>query len=165
MSAAESLLSLRRALEPLVAFATALDLRESAAAQRALQARFPLTDPAMRALRAEVRRGVQEGWLCDREAGGLRFSRVAKASDEQPWSIDAVHMQGPGPGHTHPGGEIDLCFAVEGEPAFDGHPEGFTVYPPGSWHVPSVSGGSMDILYLLPGGAIAFGPRPSGPGT
>ncbi|HJL17019.1 MAG TPA: DUF4863 family protein, partial [Sandaracinaceae bacterium LLY-WYZ-13_1] len=76
-------------------------------------------------------------------------------------SIDCVHMDRPGPGHTHPNGEIDLCFAVRGEPTFDGHPPGWTVYPPGSWHVPTVEGGVMDILYFLPGGAIRFEPNPN----
>ena len=70
-------------------------------------------------------------------------------------------MSAPGPGHTHPNGEIDLCFAVDGAPTFDGHPPGWTVYPPGSWHVPTVAGGVMDILYFLPGGAIRFEPQPA----
>ena len=57
-----------------------------------------------------------------------------------------------------------LCFAlttVDGAPTFDGHPPGWTVYPPGSWHVPTVAGGVMDILYFLPGGAIRFEPQPA----
>ena len=44
---------------------------------------------------------------------------------------------------------------------FDGHAEGWTVYPSGSWHVPSVAGGVMDILYFLPGGAIRFEADPN----
>ena len=68
-------------------------------------------------------------------------------------------MNGPGLAHTHPNGEIDLCFAMDGDPRFDGHPEGWVVYGPGSWHVPTVTGGTMAILYFLPSGAIAFGPQ------
>jgi hypothetical protein len=68
-------------------------------------------------------------------------------------------MSGVGPGHTHGNGEIDLCLAVGGTPRFDGHGPGWVVYPPGSWHEPTVTGGAMDILYFLPGGAIQFGPR------
>jgi hypothetical protein len=70
-------------------------------------------------------------------------------------------MAKPGPGHTHPNGEIDLCFAVSGAPRFDGNAPGWTVYPPNSWHVPTVEGGVMDILYFLPGGAIRFEPKPT----
>ena len=65
-------------------------------------------------------------------------------------------MTAPGPMHVHPQGEIDLCFAEDGEPTFDGQPPGWVVYPPGSKHVPTVAGGKMLILYLLPGGAIEF---------
>ena len=68
-------------------------------------------------------------------------------------------MDKPGPGHEHPAGEFDLCFAVDAGARFDDRPEGWTVYPPGSWHVPTVTGGRMDILYFLPGGKIRFGPR------
>ena len=60
---------------------------------------------------------------------------------------------------THPNGEVDLCFTVDGNPTFDGNAPGWTVYEPGSWHVPSVADGVMDILYFLPGGAIKFGPK------
>ena len=51
---------------------------------------------------------------------------------------------------------IEACFAVDGAPLFDGNPPGWTVYAPGSQHVPTVSGGLMLILYLLPLGAIEF---------
>ena len=65
-------------------------------------------------------------------------------------------MSSPGPMHAHPNGEIDLCFALDGEPTFDGHPPGWVVFRPGSKHIPTVVGGPMLILYLLPGGAIEF---------
>lgn len=110
-------------------------------------------------LKALIRQAVADKVICERENGPVKWSRVAK--DIEGWSIDAVSMHTPGPGHTHPNGEIDLCFAIDGEPEFDGHPEGWCVYPPGSWHVPTVSGGSMDILYFLPGGAIRFEPKPA----
>jgi hypothetical protein len=128
----------------------------------ALEKAMPVGSPAMQALKKLVREGVEARWLCDRENAGVRFSRVMKADAGGGLSVDAVHMSGPGAGHTHPNGEIDLCFAVNGSPNFDGKPEGWTVYPPGSWHVPTVSGGAMDILYFLPGGAIRFEPKPAG---
>lgn len=122
---------------------------------------FPVDGEAMRELADAFADGVADGWLCQRQGGpGVTYSRVRKARSEGELSIDAVRMDRPGPGHTHPNGEFDLCFAVEGQPEFDGNPPGWTVYPPGSWHVPSVAGGTMNILYFLPGGAIEFGPRP-----
>ena len=46
--------------------------------------------------------------------------------------------------------------AISGEPKFDGFPEGWYVYGPGSDHHPTVEGGDAYVLYLLPGGAIEF---------
>lgn len=152
---------LAQELAPLLAFVGELDLSDPAACEARLQERFPLEGEELRSLRRLVRAGVEAGWLADREAGGIRFSRVRKARDEGDLSVDVVHMDRPGPGHTHPAGEVDLCFAVRGEPQFDGRPEGWTVYGPGSWHVPTVAGGVMDILYFLPGGAIRFEDAPS----
>jgi hypothetical protein len=147
-------------LTPVLAFARSLDVNDPSAAKAALDVAFPMDGDAMKELRALVRRGVEERWLAEREAGGVRFSRPRKAQDASDVSVDVVHMDRPGPGHTHPNGEIDLCFAVSGEPRFDGASEGWTVYPPGSWHVPTVEGGVMDIVYFLPAGAIRFEPKP-----
>jgi hypothetical protein len=65
-------------------------------------------------------------------------------------------MTAPGPRHKHPRGEVNLSFALEGAPRFDGQPEGWVVFPPGSEHVPTVTGGRMLIAYFLPGGAIEW---------
>jgi hypothetical protein len=126
-----------------------------------LDRQLPLDGPELVRLRRALRAGVEARWLADREANGVRFSRVQKAMSASELGVDCVHMDQPGPGHTPPNGEIDLAFRVSGEPRFDGHAEGWTVYPPGSWHVPTVSGGAMDILYFLPGGAIRFEPEPT----
>lgn len=146
------------ALAPILDAVQGLDLSRPDDARHILEQKFPMDGPVLRSARALLREGVKAGWLCDRENGGVRFSRVKKSGGAD-LSIDAVHMSTPGPGHTHPNGEVDLCFAVSGAPRFDGRPEGWTVYPPGSWHVPTVDDGVMDILYFLPGGAIQFGPR------
>ncbi len=129
-------------------------------ASAALERALPPSGEQLTRLGSLVRQGVEEGWLAPREHGGIRFGRVRKAAGEEDLGVECVHMAAPGPGHTHPHGEIDLCFAVEGDPTFDGGPPGWCVYPPGSWHVPTVTGGTMDILYFLPGGAIRFEPKP-----
>ena len=85
------------------------------------------------------------------------IGRVAKAGPETGgFSIDAVHMTGPGPLHRHPMGEIDWCVPLEGAPTFDGRGAGWVVLGPGSTHVPTVAGGAMLVVYLLPQGAIEF---------
>ena len=125
-----------------------------------LERALPYAGPEITKLRELIRSAVEAREVADRENDGVRFSRVQKAQSEADLSIDVVHMDKPALGHTHPNGEIDLCFAVSGSPRFDGKPEGWQVFPPGSWHVPTVSGGAMDILYFLPGGAIRFEAKP-----
>lgn len=148
------------ALAPVLTVVRSVDTSSDTAAA-ALTKAFPPGGAALAELAGLVREGVEQGWLCEREAGGVKFSRVAKSdhASTAPLSIDAVNMTAEGPGHEHPLGEIDLCFAVSGSPTFDGHPPGWVVYPPKSWHVPTVEGGEMDILYFLPEGAMRFGPR------
>lgn len=111
-----------------------------------------------RRLRDSCRQGVAEGWLCQREAGGIRYGRVFKPDAElQGFSVDVVDMDDcVGPHHGHPHGEIDLVMPLEGEAKFDGHPAGWVVYPAGSAHHPTVSDGRALVLYLLPGGSIEF---------
>ncbi|MGE0713679.1 MAG: DUF4863 family protein [Planctomycetota bacterium] len=150
MSAAE----LAEVLRPLAALLEGLDLSDPAAARAELEARAPFAGALVASARAAAEAGAAAGWLLPRENAGVRFGRVAKDLCGQ--SVDAVFMHGPGPRHRHPNGEVDLCFAQDEDPRFDGHPEGWVVYGPDSTHVPTVRGGSMLILYFLPGGAIEF---------
>jgi hypothetical protein len=109
-------------------------------------------------LQADCQRGVEEGWLCNREGGGLRYGRIFKPADAlHGFSVDVVDMENvAGPHHTHPLGEIDLIMPIDGEAQFDGHPAGWMVCPPGSAHSPTVTQGRALVLYLLPQGEIAF---------
>jgi hypothetical protein len=104
--------------------------------------------------------GVRDGWLCNREGGGLRFGRVLKATDAtHGFSVDVVDMEDlAGPHHVHPNGEIDLIMPLTPDACFDGCPAGWTVYGPGSAHAPTVTRGRALVLYLLPQGAIQFSP-------
>ena len=153
------------ALAPVLDVLAGLSEGSPAQGRATLEKLVPLS--SLTTLKALVRQGVAEGWLCDKvvpasaTTAEVRFSRVLKSSAPSAVSVDAVHMSGAGAGHTHPGGEFDLCFAVQGDPRFDGNPEGWTVYAPGTWHVPTVTGGVMDILYFLPGGQIRFEAAPS----
>ena len=102
--------------------------------------------------------GVAEGWLCDREGGGLRYGRIFKpAPDLGDFSVDVVDMKDiAGPHHAHPNGEIDLIMPIDDGALFDGRPAGWLVCPPGSAHQPTVSNGRALVLYLLPEGRIDF---------
>jgi hypothetical protein len=102
--------------------------------------------------------GVRDGWLCNREADGIRYGRVLKATEAtHGFSVDVVEMEDiAGPHHVHPNGEIDLIMPLTAGASFDGHPAGWCVYEPGSAHRPTVSKGRALVLYLLPEGAIKF---------
>jgi hypothetical protein len=113
---------------------------------------------SFRALRFSCVTGVTEGWLCDREGGGIRYGRIFKpAEDLHGFSVDVVDMKDiAGPHHVHPNGEIDLIMPMDADARFDGRPAGWLVCAPGSAHRPTVTGGRALVLYLLPQGAIEF---------
>ena len=140
-------------LRPLAEALRSLDVDAPDAAAQA-EAISAFGGEQVAAIRAAATDSVDSDWLLPREAGGVRFGRVAK--DLCGFSVDCVWMNAPGPRHRHPEGEIDLCFAVDGAARFDGNPEGWVVYGRGSEHVPTVTDGAMLILYFLPGGAIEF---------
>lgn len=102
--------------------------------------------------------GCAEGWLCAREAGGIRFGRAVPAGEAlNGMSVDVVEMDDvTGPHHRHTNGEIDLIMPIDAGARFDGRGAGWKVYGPGSAHRPTVSGGKALVLYLLPDGAIEF---------
>jgi len=118
------------------------------------------------ALAQACRDGVAQGWMCQREGGGIRYGRVVKASAAtHGFSVDVVDMADiAGPHHVHPNGEIDLVMPLAGpegvvaggDARFDGQAAGWKVYGPGSAHRPTVTGGRALVLYLLPEGAIEF---------
>jgi hypothetical protein len=123
-----------------------------------LQRSSPAGGPEFQALLEACRAGAAEGWMCNREAGGIRYGRVLKPSEATAgFSVDVVDMEDvAGPHHRHPDGEIDLVMPIRGPARFDGRGAGWLVYGPDSAHRPTVSGGRALVLYLLPGGAIEF---------
>lgn len=104
------------------------------------------------------RAGIDAGWMCSREAGGIKFGRVIKAGPQtHGFSVDVVDMNDVvGPYHSHPNGEIDLVMPLTPGARFDGHDAGWCVYEAGSAHYPTVTGGRALVLYLLPEGKIEF---------
>lgn len=126
--------------------------------QEWLNSEHGVASETYRQLKETCRQGVTDGWLCEHEAGGIRYGRVFKPADDlYGFSVDVVEMKDVvGPHHSHPAGEIDLVMPVEGDALFDDHPAGWVVYAQGSAHYPTVSNGRALILYLLPGGSIEF---------
>ncbi len=144
-------------LEGPLAAVVACDPTDPEAAVAALTAAYPPDGEQAQALREALTSAVAQGVICDRGTNELKYSRVIKPSGSaHGHSVDVVWMAGAGPGHRHVRGEMNLCFAVEGEPTFDGHGEGWVVFPPGSAHVPTVKDGRMVIAYFLPGGEMEW---------
>jgi len=104
------------------------------------------------------RQGIEEGWLCDREHGGIKFGRIIKPGPEtNGFSVDVVQMDDiAGPYHGHPKGEIDMIIPESADAKFDEHGQGWLVYEADTEHYPTVSGGKAIVLYLLPDGEIDF---------
>lgn len=123
-----------------------------------LNAAFPAGGEWYSRMHFLCREGRDEGWLCARESGGIRFGRVVQAGGELgALSVDVVEMNNvAGPHHSHPNGEIDLVMPEDSTALFDGRGAGWKVYKPGSAHHPTVTGGAALVLYLLPEGAIEF---------
>jgi hypothetical protein len=104
------------------------------------------------------RQGVAEGWMCNREGGGMKYGRVIKPDPNiHGFSVDVVEYADlKGPHHRHPNGEIDMIMPLDATAKFDGHGKGWLVYGPDSAHNPTISEGKALVLYLLPEGAIEF---------
>jgi hypothetical protein len=123
-----------------------------------LNAAWPANGAAFKSIFEACKQAVESGWMCNREAGGIKFGRVIKPAPEtQGFSVDVVDMKElKGPHHRHPNGEIDMIMPLDSSAKFDGRGAGWMVYGPDSAHSPTVSGGRALVLYLLPQGAIEF---------
>ena len=123
-----------------------------------LNREFPAGGPATQAIFDACRNAIDAGWMCNRQAGGIRFGRVIKPdAGSNQFSVDVVEMTNlAGPHHRHPNGEVDLIMPLTPGATFDGRPAGWLVYGRDSSHAPTVTGGTAWVLYLLPEGAIEF---------
>jgi hypothetical protein len=119
---------------------------------------FPANGDVFQQIFDVCRAAIAAGWMCEREAGGIKYGRVIKpAAELRGYSVDVVEMDNvKGPHHRHPNGEIDLVMPLTEGAEFDGHGAGWVVYGPDSAHFPTVTKGRALVLYLLPQGAIEF---------
>ena len=123
-----------------------------------LNEEFPADGEMFKYIESACHQAVSEGWMCNREQGGIKFGRVIKPGDAtHGFSVDVVEMEDiVGPHHAHPNGEIDMIMPLDTDARFDDAGKGWLVYSPGSSHKPTVTGGAAYVLYLLPEGAIEF---------
>ena len=129
--------------------------------QYTLSKRFPISSLQIQQIRAWCLSEIEAGRIRMRGPQTLRYANLLH-QNASPFQIriDIVDMNGVGPGHVHPLGEINLCFALshteKGRASFDGLSEGWVVKQPGSWHRPTVRNGRMLIIYFLPKGKVLF---------
>lgn len=104
------------------------------------------------------RSGVHEGWMGLEGDSRRRGGRVLEPTPAtRNLSVDVVEIADiTGPHHSHPGGEACAVLPVTEGARFDGNAEGWCVYPPGSGHFPSATGGRLQVMFFLPGGAIEY---------
>jgi hypothetical protein len=123
-----------------------------------LNREFPAGGAVTQAIFHACRNAIAAGWMCNRQAGGIRFGRVIKPhANSNQFSVDVVEMTSlAGPYHRHPNGEVDLIMPLTPGATFDGRAAGWLVYERDSSHAPTVTGGTALVLYLLPEGAIEF---------
>jgi hypothetical protein len=150
-----------QALRPLIPALDAVDPGAPEAAADQLEKNHPFRGSTVVQILDRCRVGLDQGWLVPHDAGGgVRFGRIEK--DLGGYTVDAVVMkEGQGRGHTHPRGELNLCFPLEGSPLFDGHAPGWVILPPASHHVPTVKGGTMLFVYFTPGGEVVWDAPPA----
>ena len=142
---------------PLLRAAQGVSLDDPASAVAELNQRLDPQEEEAASLNAALKTLLEEGRIADRGELPVRWGRVAKPSEESlGFSIDVVLMNGAGPRHRHPLGEVNYCVALEDTPTFQDQSPGWVVESPGSEHVPTVSGGTMLIVYLLPEGSMEF---------
>ncbi len=124
----------------------------------ALDRELPPQGETFRTIEAACHAAIAAGWMCTQGGEGRRFGRVIEPGpDTSGFSVDVVDLTDiVGPHHRHPNGEVCMVMPVTPEARFDGKGAGWKVYPPGSAHRPTVTGGRALVLYLLPEGRIEF---------
>jgi 2-hydroxylaminobenzoate mutase len=125
-----------------------------------LNERFGATTDRFANLLALLRRGIVEGWACYSEITGpdYRRGRIAEASDStHGFTVESGRLRDVlGNYHRHPRGEINMIGPVDETGKFCGSGAGWRVFPPGSSHFPTVSGGTVTLLFFLPRGEIEY---------
>jgi 2-hydroxylaminobenzoate mutase len=104
--------------------------------------------------------GVDEGWVAYAPIEGAGYNRgriAAPCRDTAGMSVESGLMRNVrGQYHRHTRGEIDMVIPIDDGSQWCGHGAGWVVYPPGSEHFPTVSGGKALVMFFLPNGEIEY---------
>jgi 2-hydroxylaminobenzoate mutase len=113
-----------------------------------------------------IRVGIEEGWAGYTQVDGPDYcrGRLANASPEtRDFVLESARLRDVrGQYHRHPLGEINMIQPVDPAGKFCGHGAGWKVFAPDTSHYPTVTGGTVTFLFLLPKGLIEYKAAPIG---
>jgi hypothetical protein len=146
-------------LAPVIAEISDTEWNDALAAR--LNEKFGADSELFGAFEAMCDTGIESGWMGLQGEEVRKGARVIEPCDETGgMSIDVVQLVDfTGPHHRHPNGEVCAVMTDSAAGRFDGNPQGWAVYPPGSEHWPVGAGGRVRILFFLPDGAIEYTDR------
>ena len=123
-----------------------------------LNAKFGPGTETFSAIGEACRSGIDDGWMGLTGDERRRGGRVVEPGPQtQNLSVDVVEIVDiTGPHHRHPRGEVCAVLPITAGARFDGNPQGWCVYPPGSAHFPTATGGRLCVMFLLPDGEIEY---------
>lgn len=131
-----------------------------ASLEAALNEHFGASTLRFHTLLTLLRSGIDEGWACYTDITGpdYRRGRIADASAAtHGFTVESGRLRNvKGNFHRHPRGEINMIGPVDPTGQFCGSGAGWRVFEPESRHFPTVTGGTVTLLFFLPGGEIEY---------
>ena len=111
-----------------------------------------------------LRLGIDEGWACYDEIDGPDYCRGRLADTTagvHQFAVESAKLKDVrGNYHRHPLGEINMVQPVDPEGKFCGFGAGWKVFGPDTSHFPTVTGGIVTFIFLLPKGQIEYRQKP-----
>jgi hypothetical protein len=131
-----------------------------------LNRRFGFSSVTFDALGRLLNLGVEEGWVGYAPVEGwpdYKRGRIAEpATETMGMSVESALMSNvKGQYHRHTRGEIDMVIPIDNNAQFCGRGAGWVVYPPGTEHFPTITGGKALIMFFLPGGQNEYKAPPA----
>lgn len=138
----------------------------SPALETKLNARYGVGTTDYATLSQLLLSGVEEGWAAYADIAGdpdYRRGRIQEPCDENHRiSVESGLLRDvKGQYHRHTTGEINMIIPIDPDGKFCGQGAGWKVFAPMSEHFPTVTGGQVLIMYLLPEGRIEYLPAPA----
>jgi hypothetical protein len=153
--------ALMAAVDELIAFIG--DAPLDAGLEARLNDRYGPTTDRFLEIQRLIRVGIDEGWSCYAEIDGPQYRRGRLGQDKSSiheFTLESAMLKDVrGNYHRHPLGEINMIQPVDPTGQFCGSGAGWRVFAPDTSHFPTVTGGLVTFLFLLPKGQIEYRDR------